>query len=262
MIITLDLDRLTEADFTTAEDTGRSYDYTAPCIIGTLMDEDQREWAEANTGSVFGQNNGSVRFITKEQAAEARKIQEAFDCRFTNPEAYPQAKAAFLARPKRPIPKGINVNNCAQLARYLESLPEDYEHFNMRTFSTNDKLMRNISEGKLDTAFAECGTAGCAVGHGPDAGIPIPLDDDYWIFFSDSGPHPRWTTYSDLFIDGMSQGTWWTWCFSDAWARCDDTPHGAAKRIWYMLKHAPDGTPEGFAGATVSEYYRFMELYK
>ncbi|MDH7796400.1 MULTISPECIES: hypothetical protein [unclassified Beijerinckia] len=69
----------------------------------------------------------------------------------------------------------------------------------------------------------ECGTVACAAGHGPAAGIePIKKDES-------------WTTYVrrhfglSLFSDeGM-------WLFSGSWERSDNTPEGAARRIYWLL---------------------------
>ena len=240
-MITLDLERLTTKHFADAEYSGTSCHYDGPCIIGTLMTEEQREWATHNdVGLVRPNNTGPLQFLTVEQAEVAARLQQAFDQRDTTRNrlvAYLEAKAEFLMQQRRPVPDYINVSNCAQLAAYLESLPEDYSKFNMGVFSNSDWRVRQHSEGKIE----HCGTVACALGHGPDAGIPVPLEDGYWF----RGRSPEWRRYGRLFIDYAASASsyWWQWCFSSAWKGIDNTPQGAAKRIRYMLKHSPDTVP-------------------
>jgi len=78
-----------------------------------------------------------------------------------------------------------------------------------------------------------CGTCGCALGHGPYAGIP-----------KRSGE--TWHQYAHrAFVLLDEHGTWdcWNWCFSPLWSGNDNTAKGAAKRILWMLKH---GIPHNY----------------
>lgn len=73
-----------------------------------------------------------------------------------------------------------------------------------------------------------CGTCGCAVGHGPYAGIPKLATED-------------WHTYSRrVFTD---DGAIWDYLFSASWAHRDNTVRGARKRIKHILTwgEPPDG---------------------
>lgn len=101
--------------------------------------------------------------------------------------------------------------NLRKLAAYLLALPEGYERFHMASF---------------------CGTSACALGHGPDAGIPRQSDD--WMRYA-----------AESFGLGSTAQHWvlhsWQWCFSPDWAKVDNTPHGAAKRILWMLEN---GVPD------------------
>ncbi len=74
--------------------------------------------------------------------------------------------------------------------------------------------------------LTECGTIGCAVGHGPYAGIPK-SKDEIWSFYS-------------YRVFGL-EDDYWDFCFSDIWGMVDNTPHGAAKRILVLLD---SGLPE------------------
>lgn len=85
----------------------------------------------------------------------------------------------------------------------------------------------------------ECGTVGCAVGHGPYAGIPKKKDE-------------TWEGYAyRCFLnwqnsDGdLGRGPHWRWCFGGEWTYADNTPKGAAKRIlWLLDKGLPDNWAE------------------
>lgn len=152
----------------------------------------------------------------------------------------------------------VNVENCEKLAAYLESLPEDYQDFGMQAYiyPHNDAALEKYA--LQNGGVSSCGTAACAIGHGPAAGIYFPEDDDslwhtsYQILYPD-GPNtgrpvysdekartPSWSAYSHrMFINprtGADQGQLlWDWCFGSGWSSADDTPHGAAKRIRYLL---------------------------
>lgn len=110
--------------------------------------------------------------------------------------------------------------NLSKLADYLEKLPEDYREFDMSRFCGSPT-------GPFITAMPLCGSVGCAVGHGPDAGIP-PLADE------------KWDEYSNRVFISAHMGGAWEWCFSGAWSDTDNTPQGAAARIrWFLEKDLP-----------------------
>jgi len=118
----------------------------------------------------------------------------------------------------------MNRANLTMLASYLEQLPEDYQHFGMNNyFKGADGFHKPVFSAPLAGA---CGTVACAAGHGPAAGILIP--GVVW-----------WSDYVALAFDLRVPE--WHWCFAGDWVRVDNTPHGAAKRIRYLLEH---GLPE------------------
>jgi len=78
----------------------------------------------------------------------------------------------------------------------------------------------------------ECGSVGCAVGHGPLAGI-VRRDLETWFRYA-----PR--AFGASHEDACKVRDW---CFSAFWALKDNTPDGAADRIDYMLKN---GIPDEF----------------
>ena len=106
---------------------------------------------------------------------------------------------------------------------------------NLRTLA--EYLLRPKLEARFDMAsYAEtfnrrttCGTVGCAVGHGPYAGIKKLLNEN-------------WLEYTERVFVIPSGLTEATWCFSSAWALFDNTPEGAAHRILYLVKHGKPPT--------------------
>src|SRR3546814_1402938 len=64
-----------------------------------------------------------------------------------------------------------------------------------------------------------CGSVGCALGHGPRAGIHPVLDDDTWPDYCESQFGMRW------FSDEAE------WCFGGAWSMIDDPPRGAGRSV-------------------------------
>lgn len=111
--------------------------------------------------------------------------------------------------------------NLEKLAAYLEGLPDDYDHFDMGCYHSQ-------SAG-LTKEVASCGAVACAVGHGLAAGIPSMPEDWDWGRYSHRAFTPA--------------GGFWIWCFSYDWEHVDNTPHGAAKRIRWLLEK---GLPENW----------------
>jgi hypothetical protein len=124
----------------------------------------------------------------------------------------------------------MNRENLLKLATYLLSgaLKAD---FNMNQYE---------SSGNLD--HTNCGTVGCALGHGPYAGIYKRGNED-------------WADYgARQFISSCNP---YLWCFGARWANCDNTAPGAAKRILYLLRN---GTPLGYNLFWNAE--EFVEIYQ
>lgn len=101
------------------------------------------------------------------------------------------------------------------------------------------KLAKYLLAGELKAKFdmgiycgssdrnADCGTMGCAIGHGPFSGIDK-LNDE------------GWTDYADR-VFGCEHVDVWTWCFCSDWEETDNTATGAAKSILWLLEHGiPD----------------------
>lgn len=107
----------------------------------------------------------------------------------------------------------MNVTNLLQLADHLETVSPP--RFHMGNFSLDEHR-----EG-VPVHAHECGTVACAAGHGPAAGLPVEASDEDW--------HAYTTRVFNLTDDA------WVWCFSGTWARRDNSPQGAAKRIRHLV---------------------------
>jgi hypothetical protein len=68
----------------------------------------------------------------------------------------------------------------------------------------------------------DCGTIGCAVGHGPYAGIPKQIGESF-------------ADYSERVF--TTDDNVWEYLFSCGWIKTDNTALGAGLRIKYYLKH-------------------------
>lgn len=105
-------------------------------------------------------------------------------------------------------------NNLRKLADYLLTLPDDYPDFEMSDFTSDGSKPNNVT----------CGTAACAVGHGPNAGISAMPDEN------------SWNNYSERCFIGPWTRPEYSWCFKSGWSGVDNTVHGAAKRIFWLLE--------------------------
>ena len=92
-----------------------------------------------------------------------------------------------------------------------------------------------------------CGTVGCVVGHGVLAGIPARDDQTSWSEYSKNFVSLACDSYGDVAPAYATPSCLnlmvWDWCFSADWSRTDNTPEGAAKRIFWMLEF---GIPQDF----------------
>jgi hypothetical protein len=114
--------------------------------------------------------------------------------------------------------------NLEKLASYLESLPADYDHFNMTGYFLLDGLDINLSN-IYNLKPKDCGSSACAIGHGPDAGIRR-YNDYSWDIYS-------YRVYGMSHID-TNYGQYIFSSFND------DDHYDAAKRIREILEHSKE----------------------
>jgi hypothetical protein len=119
--------------------------------------------------------------------------------------------------------KTMNRENLNKLADYLLR-GELKAEFDMEYFDETRK--NSQTDGQQIRETSDCGSVGCAVGHGPFAGIPKHKSES-------------WTGYEiRVFDTDMDE---FEWLFEKTWAAMDNTPEGAGLRIKHLLKH---GLPE------------------
>lgn len=139
-----------------------------------------------------------------------------------------------------------------KLATYLEGLPEDYAHFEMQDFlGIDDNSPIALEYAKRNGGVPACGTVACAAGHGPAAGILVPLRFR-------RGGRVNWSEYSELFVGEADEYRGhWDWCFGGMWSRVDNHHWGAAARIRFLLDHG--SPPAEFERGEL--YRRMLPLY-
>ena len=115
------------------------------------------------------------------------------------------------------LPNEQQQKNLRTLANYLLS-GNLRARFNMFVYADHE----NYSDSQ------NCGTVGCAIGHGPYAGIS-------------KGEEEWWGDYKDRAF-GSYQGKIYQHLFAGNWKYYDNTPEGAANRILAFLEELEDGT--------------------
>ena len=128
----------------------------------------------------------------------------------------------------------MNKTNLKLLADWLilnkDRLEEEHS-FHMDHFRGNRAANGWVTP--LLNSSPSCGTVGCALGWGPNTGIPalVPLH---------LGKDFDWGEYS-LGIFGLDDcDPDFDWCFSSDWSEFDNTPKGAGVRILYLLENIVD----------------------
>lgn len=143
--------------------------------------------------------------------------------------------------------------NLARLAAYLEYLPEDYKHFEMESYfmdnTEGDLYVAELAYVKKPDLVFHCGSAACALGHAPAAGIKVPrkfMTEDYGIDWDRYGM-AKFADDGDLF----------TFLFGGHWSYTDNHHWGAAARIRYYLAgediEKADERPKEYAAYRVTK---------
>jgi hypothetical protein len=132
------------------------------------------------------------------------------------------------------------------LADYLEALPADYAHFDMAHYVTAEGLsVVNYAVHNGGLPIDGCGTAACAVGHGPAAGILMPKHLAETMTGDRFCPKDKiaWERYASLFVgDEAGNAFMFDWLFASDWVFVDNGHLGAAARIRYLLAHGKPPT--------------------
>ena len=113
---------------------------------------------------------------------------------------------------------------------HLPFNPTNFQRGNLLRLAAHLDLGVTNHDFDMGTFFEdspECGTVACACGHGPSLGIQ---KRDYESYFGYSG-----RAFGAEALKSLSPA--YTWLFSDCWIEADNTPRGAAARIYYALKH-------------------------
>ena len=84
------------------------------------------------------------------------------------------------------------------------------------------KLANYLLSGASDECFDMWTYESCAIGYGPESGIP-------------KFPGETWAEYC-VRAFGVTRGHSWDWCFDGEWRYHDNTPQGAAVRILYLVE--------------------------
>lgn len=114
--------------------------------------------------------------------------------------------------------------NLIKLERHLAALPADYQHFDMWRYNSKSGNRARV----IDT---DCGAVGCAVGHGPAAGVRVRGD-------------LSWDDYCTRVFGVERYSAPFEYLFDARWKHHDNTPQGAAARIRKYIAlggKAPDG---------------------
>ena len=121
-------------------------------------------------------------------------------------------------------------NNIVKLYNYLKTLPEDYEHFDMKyyhTVVTDDDILhiKQLSDINFqDNCITACGTVACVAGHGPYAGIGNKEDWQFWGEYCDKH-----------LIEYESFSVEWHFLFSATWNIFAPTLKDAIQRLEYFI---------------------------
>ncbi len=146
--------------------------------------------------------------------------------------------------------------NLLKLAAYLESLPRNYQHFDMANYVDHRgacvlPMQKDVFAAKAPEQFlTNCGTVACAVGHGPAAGIR-PLKREFerngfdWIGYGDR----TFTNNNDDF----------EFMFGSSWNQHDNHHYGAAARIRYFLEY---GLPDEFEDGEFPDQHHYASFRK
>lgn len=148
--------------------------------------------------------------------------------------------------PKHKAFELMNTELLKKLAIYLNNLPVSYTDFDMKTFNTETAHVAY----KLGY---QCGTAACALGHLPYVeGAIKPHINEVWRTY---GFRSIWGTHRPSVAYPL-----YNYMFDFYWSDVDNTPHGAAKRIWAVATGQLDFTNIPVASHEGVQSYQHIEV--
>ncbi len=123
----------------------------------------------------------------------------------------------------------MNRENLANMAEYIKTVPPGFvDMIRFRETNVRDILAKVEQTHK-------CNTIGCIIGHCTILDLEENLPR-HWNGDID------FTVWSKQFTGLMPSSDEWKYLFGANWSTVDNTPEGAAKRIYYFLEHGLPAT--------------------
>lgn len=118
----------------------------------------------------------------------------------------------------------MNRRNLKTLADHLYNLPSDYKHFDMAHFHNAITPCRVTSAKHIVKA--------CPIGH-----IPRVLTDEFTSYLGGRSDrvYTTWVDLAEFIFDLDSAWEVYEYMFGAEWVNFDNTPKGAAQRIYRVL---------------------------
>lgn len=143
--------------------------------------------------------------------------------------------------------------NFKKLADFLYNNVEP-RHFTMATFRDGQHNINDYREKGW-----KCGTVGCALGWAPFVAGLAPTKE---LLDSHAECGLTWTDYAEWLFPALGESSLsdqsaFSYCFGGEWANVDNSPRGAAQRIYYMLEH---GVPDGWSNRKSELYLEYKSI--
>lgn len=135
----------------------------------------------------------------------------------------------------------MNRTNLIKLANYFSQHKKLKADFDMHEYCEYSHFIMSTN----------CGSIGCAIGHGPYAGI-------------DKYANEYWREYSERVFGIDICSRLWDFLFSSAWTDVDNTKIGVVRRINYVLKngHIPDDFNTCDISKKIVSQYKYKKYEK
>lgn len=131
-----------------------------------------------------------------------------------------------------------------QLAMHLWGLPDDYENFDMSCYNQRTTTRWDHDWGcevtgsteilGLESMQIKCNTSACAIGHAPSIFPKVALKLDLIV---ESNVFYWWSEVCEMILGVVEDDSLYFFLFNEGWDDVDNTPKGAAKRIFFYLMY-------------------------